>query len=107
MNTKAACRKAPAGIVLYGYDLNTGSFQAAWVDSFHMGTGIMYAQRQTEDGKFSVYGAYQVFAEERQEWGWRTDLELEGEDTLVITAYNISSGGTETKATETVYKRKV
>jgi len=38
-------------------------------------------------------------------WGWRTVTELTDNDTLVITAYNISPEGQEDKATETVYKR--
>lgn len=94
------------GIVIYGYDLNTRSFQSAWIDSFHMGTGIMFSQHPKQDGDFSVYGTYEVFQEERQEWGWRTDLRLEDENTLVITAYNITPEGEETKANEIIYKRK-
>ncbi len=95
------------GMVIYGYDLNTGSFQSAWIDSFHMGTGIMFSQQVKTEGDFSVYGSYQALMPEgQQEWGWRTDLELEDENTLVITAYNITPEGTETKATEIIYKRK-
>ncbi|WP_118975267.1 DUF1579 domain-containing protein [Taibaiella koreensis] len=94
------------GIVIYGYDLNTGRFQSAWIDSFHMGTGIMYAQQRTEAGHFSVYGTYQVMAGEQQEWGWRTDMELEDDRTLLITAYNITPAGEETRATEIVYRRQ-
>lgn len=93
------------GVALYGYDLNTDSFQCAWVDSFHMGTGIMFSQQQKNAGDFSVYGTYQVFAEEHQEWGWRTDIQLEDEHTLVITAYNITPSGEEAKANEIRYKR--
>ena len=32
------------GIVVYGYNLKKNLFQAAWVDSFHMGTGIMFCE---------------------------------------------------------------
>lgn len=94
------------GMVIIGYDLNTRNFQSAWIDSFHMGTGIMFSRQQKEEGDFSVYGTYEVFREEKQEWGWRTDIKLEDENTLIITAYNITPGGAETKANEIVYKRK-
>lgn len=95
------------GIVIYGYDLNTGGFQSAWIDSFHMGTGIMFSQQAKPGGDFSVYGSYQVMLpEEQQEWGWRTDILLESENTLIITAYNITPDGTESKANEIIYKKK-
>src|SRR5216117_1428803 len=32
------------GLVIIGFDLNTGQYQSAWVDSFHMGTGIMFSR---------------------------------------------------------------
>lgn len=94
------------GIAIYGYDLNTRSFQSAWIDSFHMGTGIMFSRREQQEGDFSVYGTYDVFQDGWQQWGWRTDLRLEEENTLIITAYNITPEGEETKANEIVYQRK-
>jgi hypothetical protein len=94
------------GVMIIGYDLNTGNFQSAWADSFHMGTGIMFSQQKKEEGDFSVYGTYEVFQEEKQEWGWRTDIKPEDENTLIITAYNITPDGEETKANEITYKRK-
>ena len=93
------------GAMIIGYDLNTGSFQSAWIDSFHMGTGIMFSRQKKEEGEFSVYGTYEVFQDGRQEWGWRTHIKLEDENTLLITAYNISPEGEELKANEIVYKR--
>ncbi len=94
------------GIMIYGYDLNTESFQSAWIDSFHMGTGIMFSRRASQDEDFSVYGTYDVQQEGWQQWGWRTDIQLEDENTLVITAYNITPEGEEAKANEIRYKRK-
>jgi len=96
------------GIAIYGYDLNTGAFQSAWADSFHMGTGILFSSQKKTEGPFSVYGTYTAMQQGREEeWGWRTDLQLEAPDRLVITSYNIEPGGPEVKANEIRYRRKV
>ena len=97
--------KAFTGIALYGYDLSTGRFQVAWVDSFHMGTGIMLSQSRPGSDTLNVKGSYTAGTDEAEVWGWRTELSLEDADTLLIRAYNISPGGAESIATETVYKR--
>ncbi|KAA5535057.1 DUF1579 domain-containing protein [Taibaiella lutea] len=94
------------GITIFGYDLNTRSYQSAWIDSFHMGTGIMFSKDKTEDSLFNVLGGYEVhYNKEDQIWGWRTKMELEDADTLVITSYNITPEGEESLANEIRYKR--
>lgn len=94
------------GIMIFGYDLNTRSYQSAWIDSFHMGTGIMFSKNKTEDGAFNVSGGYEVnYNNEEQIWGWRTEMKLENAETLVITSYNITPGGEESLANEIRYER--
>jgi hypothetical protein len=91
------------GVAIYGFDLATNKFQAAWVDSFHMSTGILFSEGDTGD-KFSVLGSY--FAGEGEpRWGWRTEIDVIDDDSIVITAFNIMPGEQEQKATETRYTR--
>lgn len=95
------------GIAIYGYHLKTETFQSAWMDTFHMGTGIMFSEGKRKGNFYEVQGTYEASAEKLEErWGWRTEIVLASENELIITAYNISPQGEETKATETLYTRK-
>jgi hypothetical protein len=93
------------GIAIIGFSISTDSFQCAWIDSFHMGTAIMFSEGKKPDKLFSVLGSYGG-GEMPEPWGWRTEIELPEKDKMIITAYNISPSGEESKATETVYTRK-
>ncbi len=100
--------KAFEGIAIIGYYHLTNSWQQAWVDSFHMGTGILMSESEPQanatDGKVNVLGSYGWEGGD-EKWGWRTTLEMQGNDTLIITAFNIIPGQEEAKATETIYQR--
>lgn len=97
--------KSFEGIALIGFSISDDKFQMAWIDSFHMGTGIMFSQGKNSDKLFSVLGNYGG-AELPEPWGWRTEIELKDRDTMIVTAYNISPEGEEAKATETIFHRK-
>jgi hypothetical protein len=92
------------GMAIYGYDIPNNTFQCAWIDSFHMGTGIMLSSGSAPAPHISVLGSYGG-PDIPVPWGWRTVTELQSDDTLVITAYNISPEGAESKATETIFQR--
>lgn len=92
------------GMAVYGFDIKNNVIQSSWIDSFHMGTGIMVSTGNLLDNGFSVLGSYSG-PEFIEPWGWRTVVELITSDNLIITAYNISPEGQEDKATETIYWR--
>lgn len=92
------------GIAIIGYSFDEQKFQHAWADSFHMGTGILFSEGQAAPSKHAVTGSYGG-ASMPEPWGWKTEIDLTDNDELVITSYNISPDGDETKATETRYQR--
>ena len=95
-----------SGIAIYGFDLNTQKFQCAWMDTFHNGTAIMFSKGNKGEEGINVLGSYAYITTEiEQHWGWRTQLDIISDSEIVITAYNISPEGQETKATETNYSK--
>lgn len=92
------------GMAIIGYSFDKPGYQVAWVDSFHMSTGILFSEAQSGANGISVLGSYGG-PELPVPWGWRTEIELVNDNELVMTAYNITPDGDASKATEVVYKR--
>lgn len=93
------------GLAIIGYHLKTNQFQTAWVDTYHMGTGIMLSEGERGSKLFRALGSYEAAADDPTTWGWRTTFDLENPDWLVIRMYNIFPDGMEALAVETVYER--
>lgn len=92
------------GIAIIGYHLDEQRYECAWIDSGHMGSGIMFSVSEKAASRTAVLGQYGGAA--GPPWGWRTEFELVEADRLLITAYNITPGGEEAKATEIDYRRQ-
>jgi Protein of unknown function (DUF1579) len=95
--------KPHAGEMLLGYEPQANRFVAAWVDSFHMATGIMISTGEPRpDDTIAVLGRY---AAGDQEWSWRTELSLAAGD-LVLASFNITPDGQEHPAVESRLARR-
>ncbi len=93
-----------AGEFLLTFDQNEGHFAMAWVDSFHLGTGLMFAPGgPTGDGALAFLGSYACGGER---WGWRTSIRLVDANTVIVSATNIAPDGTEHRAVETRLSRQ-
>ena len=75
-------------LVSFGYHLQSQTFQSAWIDTFHMGTGIMFSESESKTPFFSALGHYSSGGEPGT-WGWKTE-KLIDHDNIKLTAYNIT-----------------
>jgi hypothetical protein len=96
--------KSLEGLAIIGYSFPYERYQTAWVDSFHMGTGIMFSEGDAIPTGHTVLGSYGGGGMP-EPWGWRTTIEHVNDDHIIMTGYNIEPDGPETRATEINYHR--
>jgi hypothetical protein len=92
------------GMFTFGYNTNLDQFETSWLDSFHNHTAIMFCVGYGIENGFRVLGSYPD-PTGGPDWSWRTEVRLLDADHLSITAYNISTEGDESKATESQLTR--
>lgn len=98
--------KPEHGLAIYGHHIDEKMYEAAWIDDFHTGTAIQFAQGGSERNEaFDVLGSY--FAGDGEpRWGWRTEITQPERDRLLIVMYNIPPGQAEAKAVSFEYRRQ-
>ncbi len=105
--TSQVMGSALSGMATLGYHLDEKRFTMSWIDTFHMGTGLMYSTSTApgSEDRFSVLGSY-ADPKGGKPWGWRTDIEVLSPEQLVFTHHNITPDGKSAKAVEIQYRRK-
>ena len=101
------CGEDLIGQAIIGYSRGRDRYEIAWIDSCHNGSTIMYSTGgEFEPGSrsFSVLGTYPD-GQKGPEWGWRSEWEIIGPDSIACRHYNIDLEGKEALAVEAIYKR--
>ncbi len=89
-------------VLLFGYNEEHAA-SAAWVDSFHMSSKIMFCTGTAADGSVTLLGSYE--APPGPNWGWRIVIRSGSANELQIVMHNISPEGQEDLAVQSDYTR--
>lgn len=92
------------GLLLFGSQ-GAETMRGVWRDSFHSSAEFLVSDGKAEGaGAVTVLGAYA--APDGPDWGWRTQLQADGNDRFAIEMVNIAPDGQETPAVRMVFVRK-
>ena len=92
------------GFLLVGYDTEKKIATAAWVDSWHMSSAVMFCRGTIDpQGTIDLRGSYE--APPGPDWGWRIIISTPSSTELQIIMYNCSPEGGEDLAVKAEYKR--
>ncbi|WP_078128969.1 DUF1579 family protein [Leptospira alexanderi] len=92
------------GIAIYGYHIDKQRYESAWVESFGMGTGILFSEGSPGAKEWSFTGHYGGETPETS-WGWKTSLEKDGDDRLIIFSQNLRPNGEKAGGVRILYER--
>ncbi|AOP34476.1 hypothetical protein A0128_11825 [Leptospira tipperaryensis] len=92
------------GIAIYGYHIDRKRYESAWIESFGMGSGILFSQGESGVPDFSFTGHYGGETPETK-WGWKTHLEKDGENKLIIFSQNLRPTGEKAGGVRILYDR--
>ena len=93
---------AQSGVLLLGSD-EENIATAAWVDSFHMSSKIMFSKGTAEAGSLHVRGSYE--APPGPDWGWTIAVRALSATEFQIVMHNVSPEGQEDLAVQIDYVR--
>jgi len=92
------------GLLLVGYDTTQNIATAAWIDSWHMSSKIMFCRGTIDQkGTIDLRGSYE--APPGPDWGWRIIISTPSRNELRIVMYNCTPEGEEDLAVQADYKR--
>ena len=89
-----------AGSLLLGYDAKAQRYEAAWIDSWHMGSKIMHCSGEPGGGP-DLRGEYEV-GDGSPNWGWRIAL-ASNDEGVTLRMWNVTPQGQEALAAEAIY----
>lgn len=93
------------GLILIGNEKDSDLVKAFWIDSWHLSDKFLVSEgRLDENGAISLKGFYAV--PDHPDWGWRTIIEPERDNSFKIIMYNVSPEGEEAFAVEIELKRQ-
>lgn len=96
--------QAQAGLMLMGYSSDLEKATAIWLDSWHTSERFMHLEGSLdESGSLNFEGSYSVPS--GPGWGWRITLQLDDNESFLITMFNISPDVEELWAVKGVYER--
>lgn len=96
---------AQEGLILVGDEKDSDSIKSFWIDSWHLSDKFMVSEGiRKKNGAVSMKGFYTV--PEHPDWGWRTVIKPERENSFKIIMYNVTPEGEETLAVEMEFTRQ-
>ena len=92
------------GLLIVASEKDSPAVNAVWIDSWHQSEKFMHSNGKLEnDGVLNIKGFYAVPG--HPDWGWRTVIETNDENSFKFVMYNVSPEGEENLAVESVYVR--